>query len=209
MGRIAGRGAAAAVLACLGLAVLPGLARAQAPVRDFRSDHRFGIGYSGSAPDALAGAGVWYLNGPRRLGVFFEGRTTLPAPSRHANYCPAALPRCEREWVQQNRDDHFLRDHEEWLAFNAGALYAVSREFALKVGAGVGRLRQVTEFIDDSELVEDRLTLEGNYFVPFDEATKLQAVIGGILRAGDRIAFSIGYETALKGMSVGAFVMLP
>lgn len=178
----------------------------------FLSGPRFGVGYHGVIPDALAGAGVWYLSGPRRFGVFVDGKVTLPNPADHRNYCPATLDvECNVTSVEARYNHWHLKDDTHWLAVNAGGMYAFSREFALMLGGGMARRNVYREYIDDEDDDDLRLTWEGNYIVPVEPRDEwvAQLSIGGLIRAGNRVAFSVGYETAVAGMTIGLFVVLP
>lgn len=204
----------AALMTCalLGLGGTGAAAQPVTPVRDFLSSPRFGVGYSGALPEALAGASAWYMTGPRRLGAFADFKMTVPRPTSHRNYCPPRLQECSIRWVQVNEPLHFQgQDENEWLAFNAGGIYAFSGEFALMLGGGAARLMQVRQFIDDEDEFSARITPEGTYYVPHDPASQWtgQAVIGLLLRAGNRLAFSFGHETGIGGMTVGLYLTLP
>jgi hypothetical protein len=183
-----------------------------APTHDFLSGPRVGVGYHGVIPDVLAGGGLWYLSGPRRFGVFVDGKTTVPNPASHQNFCPPGLQGpCTVESVESRYNHWALRDRERWLILNGGGMYAFSGEFALLLGGGVARLSQYREYIDEEEDHTQRVTWEGNYLVPHEPRDQMVAnlVIGGLIRAGNRVAFSFGYETAPAGMTVGLFVVLP
>jgi hypothetical protein len=176
--------------------------------RDFHSGMAWGIGYSGTIPEAYFGAGGWHLLRGGRFGVFADGKVTLPTLTAHDNYCPPALQECSIVWVQQNRNDFELRDENEWLIFNVGGIYAFYPEFALVLGAGMARLRGVREYVDPDDDPDIRITAEGNYFVPHfaEPSWTAQAVVGLLMRAGNRLSFSFGYETAPRGMTIGVFI---
>jgi hypothetical protein len=210
--RIAARGACAALLVMILMPVAAERVSAQI-TSDFLSGPRFGIGYHAVVPDVLAGAGAWYLSGPRRFGVFVDGKFTVPNPAHHANYCPPGLGNvpCNVEAVQANFNHWQLRDREHWTIFNAGGMYAVSREFAVMLGGGMARRNLYREYIDDEDDDTVRITWEGNYLVPMEPRDEwvAQLTVGGLVRAGNRVGFSVGYETAPASMSIGVFVMLP
>jgi hypothetical protein len=211
MGRLLVRSAVAVLLGC-SAAVLAASNAAGQVKADFLSRPRVGIGYAAMLPDVLAGARVWYLTGPRRIGVFADGKLTVPNPEGHANYCPSRLGGpCAIEWVEANHDHWFLRDRDRWVTLNGGVVYAFSGEFALMVGGGAARLQQFREYIDDTDDADQRITWEGNYLVPHNPqgGWRPQAVIHGMFRVGNRVAFSFGYETAPGSMSIGAYLMVP
>jgi hypothetical protein len=200
---------AALTLILSGAGTVQAAAQAPAPPRDFHSGMAWGIGYSGTIPEAYFGAGGWHLLRGNRFGVFADGKVTLPTFTAHDNYCPPSLQECSITWVQQNRNDFDLRDENEWLIFNVGGLYAFYPEFALMLGGGMARLRRVREYVDPEEDPDIRITPEGNYFVPHfaEPSWTAQAVVGLLMRAGNRLAFSFGYETAPRGMTIGVFII--
>lgn len=207
--RIAVQGAGAALITVILLAGTAAQAQSQM-TSDFLTGPRFGFGYSAVVPDVMAGAGVWFIS-PSRIGAFVDAKMTVPNPESHRNYCPPRLPQCTLDYAQTNYNHDFLRDHEHWFVVNAGGVYALSREFAIMLGGGLARLNRTREFVDIEEDENIRMTWEGNYLVPHPERDQwtAQATVAGLVRAGNRIAFSFGYETAAAGMSVGLYVMLP
>lgn len=197
-----------AAVALLLAAGAVGRAEAQA-TRDFRSNVRLGIGYSGALPNAVAGAGAFVLLGQSRIGFFADAKMTQPRLSQHHNFCPPALGECNVSWVSANRNDYHARDEDEWLVFNGGVMYALTNEFAVMLGGGMARREGVREYVHDEPDVEARITLEGTYFVPLntDPEWTAQAVIGALIRATNRVAFSVGHETGPGGLTVGLYFM--
>jgi hypothetical protein len=209
--RWAGRGFALAALAVLVAA--PGALHGQLPAeRNFHSGTRIGIGYSGSLPDALAGAGAWILFGERRLGAFVDGKVTVPGVKSDRNFCPAAIQECTAAWVAANRRNDFAeREKDDRVQLNGGLIYALSPDFALKAGGGLVRTNRYRRYIDSRDDPDERVTPEGVYWVPVGprDHMQAQAVIGAMIRAGDRFALSFSYETAITGMTLGAFLVVP
>jgi hypothetical protein len=175
--------------------------------RDFSSGMKMGIGYSGVVPDAVAGGGVWRMISPR-YGIFADVKTSVESLRDETFYCPPAVATCTVEWVEANRNDVFIRDETEYLIGNIGVMYAITREFMFMLGGGVARTRTVREYYDESE---EPIVEFGSYYVDHEPDPELepQAVIGMLMRAGNRLAFRFGYETAPGGMSIGAYFVLP
>lgn len=181
------------------------------PDRNLQTGMRTGIGYNGAVPDAAAGAGVWHFLGESRFGAFVDGKMSTSNIADDDTYCPAALSQCTVSYVTETRTnfDFLLRDHDEWLAFNAGGMYAVTPEFALMLGAGLVRQTRFREFVTDEE--ELWITSTGTFIVDRapDEDWGAQAVVGGLLRMGSSLAGSFAYETRNRGISVGLYWVLP
>lgn len=179
------------------------------PRRDFYGTMRTGLGYNGSLPEAIAGAGVWHFFGSSRFGVFADGKFTTSSLTGDDKYCPSQLGACSVQFVEQERDDVVIRDEDEWLLFNVGGMYALTPEFAVMLGGGLARKTRIREYLTENET--QWLTVNGTYFVRRDSEPiwDPQAVVGGLLRAGPHLAFSFGYETAPSGLTVGAYLVLP
>jgi hypothetical protein len=185
-------------------------AHAQAPVppqRHFRAVMRTGIGYSAAIPDAVLGASVYRFLGSGSLGVFADWKMKANSLKGSDNYCPSVIQSCQVAWVEAERNDIRIRDEDEWLLFNVGVIYAFTPEFALMLGGGPARKTRITEFFHDEPDDNLRITETGGYFVNDDPSSGWtgQVAVGGMLRAGNGLAFRIGYETAPGGMSVGAY----
>lgn len=207
---VALRGAVVAASTPLLVALSAADADAQAlPRRDFHGGMYTGLGYNGSLPEAIAGAGIWHFFGSTRLGVFADGKITVSSLTGDDNYCPSQLDDCSVSFVEQERTDVVVRDEEEWLLLNVGGMYALAPEFALMFGAGLARKTRIRQYLtqDETEWITDT----GTYFVRFDPKPtwEPQVVVGGLLRAGGNLAFSFGYETAPTGLTVGAYLVLP
>jgi hypothetical protein len=174
--------------------------------RDFHSGMRMGIGYTGALPDALAGIGAWHMVSTR-YGIFADAKMTPTSRRDHVMHCPPGIVPCTVEQVESTRNDIIIRDDDEYLIFNAGGMYAITPEFMFMLGGGAARKRTVREYFDESE---EPITETGQYFVDHqtDAETELQLVAGMMIRAGDRLAFRFGYETAPGGMSLGAYFVV-
>lgn len=195
-----------ALVGALLLAVSAGSLAGQG--RDFRSGMRTGIGYTAAFPDVQAGVGVWHLVGGSPFGVFADAKMTIGSLRDEPTHCPAALTECTVTYVESQRNDLFIREQDEFLIANAGAMYAITPQFVLMLGAGAARKRTVTEYFDEEE---EPITETGQFFVDNepDPATELQLVAGMLIRAGTHLVFRFGYETAPGGMSLGAYFALP
>jgi hypothetical protein len=179
--------------------------------RDFQSGTRTGFGYTGAIPEALLGAGLLHFFRTSGIGTFADWKMTAERLKNDADYCPTALTVCDVAWVEAERNDQQLRVEDDWLVFNAGAMYALTRELAVMIGGGLARRDQIAEFFHDTNDDDTRITPNGTYFVdnPPGSGWIGQFVVGGLLRAGNNLAFRFGYETAPGGMSIGVYMVLP
>jgi hypothetical protein len=204
------------VAALLALILLPPSASAvaaqTAPTqRDFVSGMRTGIGYTGVMPNAILGIGAYHFVAERPFGVFVDVKTTaLSGIANNETYCPAGIDVCTNSWVLAERNDQHIEQASEWLAFDAGIVYALTPQFAILAGGGLVRETRFQEYFDDNEDGAQRVTNSGSYFVADDAEPvwSAQGVAGVLLRAGRRIAFRVGYETAISGLGFGAYLRL-
>lgn len=198
----------ASALSIVMLILVAPVAEAQTqPTRSFVSDTRFGIGYTGAVPEAVLGAGVFMFFGQSRIGAFADWKMTMPSVTGDDIYCPAQLDTCTVDFVQTSRNDQEIQIFDEWLVFNGGLMYAVTPELAFMAGGGIVRQSRYREFFHDEDEGEERITLTGGYYVDDDGGSGwVPQFVGGVLfRAGPRLAFRFGYETAPGGMSIGGY----
>jgi hypothetical protein len=176
------------------------------------------VGYAGVLPDVLLGGGLLHRLGNRPFGFFADYKQSSTNLAAERDYCPAGarppvVSACTIDAVQARWNDIPLRDVNEYKIVNVGAFYAVSPELALMVGGGLVRptiIREFSENIDREADEEPRVSEFGRYYVPFEEdpAWTTQVVVGALFRAGPRLVFRIGYESAPGGMSVGGYLVV-
>jgi hypothetical protein len=186
--------------------------------RDFHDGMSTAIGYTGVLADALLGAGMWQMIPGTPYGLFVDWKQTDSSVRDEDNYCPAGalppvVPACTMAAVESRWNDFPLRDVREFLIFNVGGIYALTPELALMVGAGAVRpriTREYSELVDWESGDEPRVSEYGVYFAPENEEDEWtsQFVIGGLLRAGPRLVFRVGYETAPGGFSIGGYLVV-
>ena len=182
---------------------------AQGQTRDFRSGMGPGIGYSGAIPHAELGVGAFHFV-RSRVGVFAEAKMTVGTLKDHVYYCPPAITTCDVSWVMSERNDLHVRSKSEWRAFNAGAVYGLTRELAIFLGAGAAREKRFDEFFDDAtDEEQERVTEDGSYYVPDSAHSgwRVQFVSGVAFRAGPRLAARFGFESAVKGASISLYIV--
>jgi hypothetical protein len=187
--------------------------KGQAPPvgRTFDSGMRTGIGYTPVIPDVMGGVGFWRTVGSRGFGVFSDFKLTVPSIEGDREYCPAELQDCRVSWVEANRNDQTMRDIDEYLLFNVGAMKVLTPEFAVMVGGGMVRHSRYREYFHNEEDQVARITDSGAYYVPQDElaAWGPQLVVGLLVRLGQNLVFRFGYESEPGGMSAGGYWVFP
>lgn len=207
MRRVAGSWCTLAAAAVL-MATMAGGAAAQGrAISNPDNPMKTGIGYHGVFPVAKLGIDAWHFIGATRFGVFANAKATFPTWRSKSHYCPETLESCSTEDVRDTGGSIlYLRDRTDWMLLNAGAMYALSPDFALRVGAGVARRRPVAEFVDESHEVIANST----FLVPYpNDRWDVQYVGSILLRVSNSLALTFGYETEPRGLALGASYVLP
>ena len=179
------------------------------PSRAFGSGMRYGFGYTAAVPEAVLGAGGFAFLGESRVGVFADFKLTVPSLTGDDDHCPPALTFCTIDFVTSERNDAELQTIDEWMLFNGGAMVAITPELVVMGGAGIARRTRFREFFHDEQDPSERITPTGGYYVDDDDGSGWEPqFVGGVMfRAGPRLAFRFGYETAPGGMSIGAYIV--
>lgn len=192
---------AALLLTAAGAAPLAGQAARATP--DWRAGNTVGVGYTGSLPRALLGGWAYVITPALGgIGVIGQLRTTHRSHEGDEQFIPGMT-------VQQAIDfnDRFVRTVEHWRVANIGVIRPVTAELALYGGAGLGHGRMYDEYYDETSQRGEF----GFYRVLNDAESggRLNLTTGAVFRAGRRVAFQFGLETAPRGMTAGASLLLP
>lgn len=165
-----------------------------------------GIGYQGLFPQATAGVDVWHFLGNTPYGVFANAKTTLPTWRSKSHYCPATIDQCDTDNVRDTGGSIlYLRDRIDWTLLNGGVMFAIAPDFAVRLGVGAARRRTVAEFVDQPDEL-----YSGTFLVPYPEDIwRLQYVGSLLVRVSPSMAVSLGYETAPRGLAIGASYVFP
>lgn len=165
-----------------------------------------GIGYQGLFPQAKVGVDVWHFLGDTPYGVFANAKTTFPTWRGKRNYCPPTIEQCDTDNVVDTGGAIlYLRDRIDWTLLNGGAMFAIGPDFAVRLGVGAARRRISAEFVDESHELH-----AGPFLVPYTEDVwRLQYVGNLLLRVSPSMAVSLGYETAPRGLAIGASYVFP
>jgi hypothetical protein len=179
-------------------------AQVRAPtVPDWRIHRALGFGYMGNAPHALLGAMAWVITPVAGgTGVFVDARMT------HKDYEDDALfePGVTSEQAQTDFGHFYIRSVESWRSARIGLVRPLSRDFALYGGVGYGDGTIYDEYLDDT----GERGVAGSYRALNDVSSggRVSLTGGAIFRFGEALAFQFGLDTAPRGFSVGASLVL-
>lgn len=163
-----------------------------------------GFGWAAVLPDAMLGVGGFHVFGGTRWGLI--GSVTIPHDSNKRT--PDFQDNLTIETVENDfpEEKRILigSDQEEWRILNLGVLRAITPEAALYVGGGAAQKSVLREFGDNTD---PPLTRSGFYYVQVEDESGWEPNVsfGVLMRGGERIAFSVGFESAPQILSAGVY----
>ncbi len=198
-----------AVLSLTALAVPP-LQGQSAPPPLTRT--QFGIGYVGNAPDALVGGNVYLLLpelGPITggIGLYVDFKVDPDNPTNERGY-NSDLTVAEL-LADPNRDaDVVDEDGSSFMSVNAALLRPVTPYLMAYAGGGVA-VRTIYETYNVSQ--DDPAGVGGVVVVenPDREATRVNFMVGIMMRMSPLLSSQFGFETQPKGVTFGLSLRLP
>jgi len=186
---------------------LPGAAAGQSGVDlDAPFGLRTALGWAGSLPDAILGAGGLQMMGDGRWGWFAEVKIPHDSKRRNPDFrSDLTVARVLEEFEPNARIA--VGRYEEWRLLNLSLVRALSSESAVYVGGGIARKSLLQEFGDNTD---PPLTRTGFYFVEDTDESGWHPnfVAGVILRGGERVGFSTGFETITRTITLGILLVI-
>jgi hypothetical protein len=171
-------------------------------ITDWRYTPVFGIGYAGNAPQMLYGGSAIALL-PRfgGIGLYVDFKTAHEAvDQRFATDIT----------LHQARNvfrDTPVTSQERWYSANAALVRPMTAELAVYFGGGYAHRTVYQDFQDPTAM----RGFQGYYRILDDDATgaQLNLLGGAYFRAGGRLSFQFGAESAPRGITVGATLLFP
>ncbi|HEX7049183.1 MAG TPA: hypothetical protein VF188_03140 [Longimicrobiales bacterium] len=190
------------------LALYPGRAAwsqmPNAPGGDFQTSAYWAVGYAVNAPTQLMGfSTVIFSPGLAHWGVYADYKRTLDSPEDGDEYDGSVTPSQAINDFNDRRTD----DESVWTTVNVGIVRVLTGDLAVYAGAGYAREEAYEQYFDDQR---DRGVF-GYYWVKDDAGSgnRLNLLAGAWLRATPGVLFQFGAETAPRGFTVGAALVLP
>lgn len=166
---------------------------------------QFGIGFQGNAPDVVAG-GVAYVIFPKAggIGFFVDAKFDLEDPTDSPEYEPGlTVERVEHEIVGAEP----FEKESSYRSFNVGVVRPLNPFLMVFAGGGPSFKKKYIEYKGGA----------GNYgrggvFWAEDlqqRETRMNIMLGLMMRVGPRITSHFGFETQPRGVTVGLSLRLP
>jgi hypothetical protein len=168
------------------------------------NDGVIGFGYTANAPEVMLGGSIWGLiPGLNGWGLYVDAKIDHEDPSRH-EYYDATITAAQV--LETYPDDEEAERDDRWVSFNAAVLKSVTNELILYAGGGWAQ-RDVYRYYLDPQRNRGQF---GFYWVgdPDSSGGTVNIMAGVLLRASSRIRLQFGAETAPKGFTAGASVVL-
>lgn len=163
-----------------------------------------GVGWTGVVPDALLGAGVFQMLGGSGWGLYADGKMTHDRPSSRNGFLEGETVAT----ITAQYPDHIRGpERAEWLFLNLGIIRELTPQFALFGAGGVARHSVTREYFDPNAPGE-RITPSGIYYVENDRASLgwgATGMGGFLLRIGEPIVISAGFESNSQSITLGGF----
>jgi hypothetical protein len=170
---------------------------------------RTGVGWVGAVPEALLGFGAFHFFGQSNWGLYSDVKLTHDARSRDPDFNSSlTVARVEAEFDPELMVP--IHDWEDYVLLNLGLMRAISPDFALVVAGGAGRHRNIREYAEFFWVEgESEPQISGLVFVE-DEANtawKGNLAVNGLMRVGEQVLLSTGFELVPRSISLGLFVV--
>lgn len=167
---------------------------------------RYGVGYTGSAPNMLGGVSAYVLfPSMRGFGIYVDTKWDIDSPAKD----PYFLTNMTRQQVEdQVTGALYQQKRESWRGFfNVAIVKPVTPGLMLYAGGGYSRREWFYSYQDPSE----QLGQLGLFWVQAPELTgnDVNVMVGAFLRMGRYIAFQTGFETRPGGFTLGATIKFP
>ena len=173
---------------------------------------QFGIGYVANAPDAILGASAYVLVpefGPISggIGLYVDAKFDLKDPSDERGFNPDVTTGDILNDPDRETAD-FVKDESTWWSVNLAVVRPLTPFLMAYVGGGMARMRVYDLF---NVALTDPVGVGGVVWAenPDKEETRVNFMVGVLLRLSSRISTQFGFETQPQGLSVGASLRLP
>jgi hypothetical protein len=164
---------------------------------------QFGIGYVANAPSLMAGGGGYVLFPAwGGVGLYVDAKFDLHNPSDDVAFRPGTTP---EELEAEIPGVEFIKRETSWRSFNVGLVRPLTPALMAYAGAGYSRASYYRLYQEVSMDVGRAIWVEA----PDDEETRVNLMLGILVRVNATITSQFGFETQPRGMSIGASLRLP
>lgn len=169
------------------------------------SKTQYGFGYVVNAPDVMAGGSAYVLT-PKwgGIGVYVDAKFDVSPPSKDMGYDGTVTSSV----VAQSPDAKFLEAQESWKSFNVALLRPLTPSLVGYVGGGIAKSRIFDLYAGPQDFPYgfSGVVLARN---PDADATRVNFMVGVLMRLTRDVSAQFGYETHPDGVTVGVSLRLP
>lgn len=199
-----GRRFALTVGMVVGLGCLPAGGRAQNRPGPLEGPH-FGIGYIANAPELMGGIGGYFIV-PKfgGIGLYMDAKIDLKNPSDTEEF--------EADWTPERVADevtgaNYLEHESSYSSVNLAVIRPLNPFLMVYGGGGLVRRTRYMEYEDPNRT----LGRGGVFWVesPTEEETRVNLMLGMMMRVSSRITSHFGFETQPRGITAGLTLRFP
>ena len=166
---------------------------------------QFGIGFVANAPDEMTGLGG-YVVFPKwgGLGVYVDAKFDYENPSGLEEFEAGLTPaQVQADWEGAT----VLEYQSSYRGFNVALIKAINPYLMAYAGGGVAQRTRYWEFEESSWT----LGKGGIFWVeaPSEKETRMNMMIGVMMRMSSRISSQFGLETQPRGITAGINLRFP
>ncbi len=166
---------------------------------------QYGIGYVANAPDATVGGGAYVLS-PRwgGIGVYLDAKFDISNPTDERGYDPSVTSQQVADMV----GGQFRGTEASWRSMNVALMRPLTPSLIAYAGGGMARMTVFDLYNVDPE---EPVGLGGLVWAENPDATetRVNLMVGFLMRLTSRVSAHFGYETQPAGATVGASLRIP
>ena len=169
------------------------------------STTQYGIGYVANAPDLMVGGGAYVLS-PRwgGVGLYVDAKFAVADPTSDRGFDASVTSKQVANMV----GGKFLGSESSWKSFNVAVMRPLTSSLVAYAGGGVAQMTQYDLYNIDPQ---SPVGVSGVVWAENPDAaeTRVNLMVGVLMRLTGRISAHFGYETQPDGVTVGASLRIP
>jgi hypothetical protein len=154
-------------------------------------------------PEALVGVGAFHILPGGNWGLFADTKFSRGSKEDEPYFLADQKAADLEATLPVFRRNH-IKAYGDWLFVSGGIIRALSREVAIMLGGGMVERTVIREYFDETDQAPSP---SGFYFVrdERDSGWYMNGNAGVLMRAGQNLVWSIGFEARPRSLSAGVF----